>query len=1126
MPSSQFPVCAIATAISLLALCPAPAQDPVPLFSQKDIAAGWSFGNGPEFPGATGGLTVDAETRHDGHESLKLAGDFNKGGNYVQAGRNIDRVDIRELSVWVRSPESDHLTLRLNDASGQTHQIVLKTEISPDWQHLVLPLERFFARRGEADAVTNIAKYESWGGAKDGKWHGPATALYVLVGRSGERKTATVWLSDLSVLPRPTEVPGADVISEVRLDEIAEGQHDWRFSKGDEFRGAQGSLSVVKDTPAAGQSSLRLAGDFTGGGAYVAAVKDLKDIEAKDVREFRLRVRSDSATSIGIQLVDGTGQTHQRKDMPVTADGQWHDMVISPTAIAGGEHWGGAKDGKWHGPPTLLALSLSDRSDSKAKKPVLDLAQIRAEALLSVFVQPAAFKCDFEEPALPSGWQITDGVSIDPKDAFKGNGALRLSRTVDKAETACSATSPVFHAAPGQWQINLACKSGLSSPDSSYNGVVQLECLDGADKVIDRITLADTFGMHPWSAIDKRVELPRGVVSARIHVQLNKSWGSFWVDSISASYLAPSPRRGDRVSRILFASAQLGNLLFPTDSRKFQVTVEAHKPLRDDQHTLTCVVRDYWGAEQIRPLQVSLGSMEKKGDRLTYEATVDLASAPLEVGRYYELHASIPQQGGESFHHSTSFAILPEAETRKYPPDEVPFTSRNWDNRFPEYVKLTDRLGVRICGIWGGWSPNPPYKAEAPTLDLCAKLGMGWLTGTPIATIERGKNEYDEKALREGVRNLISQFGKVRPMVINLGNEPHGTGDRVLANVAAYRAVYEEAKKTDPTIPVVATSVEPNEEYFKAGYGKWCDAYDFHIYESAEDVRKSIHQYQELMKKYDVVKPIWSTELGLNSQGMTRQVVAREVIKKFTTFFAAGGVKVSWFGLLYPDSDGKSYGSSGDSHNVFDCRFNRYCPRLDAIAYYNGVNGISIKKFTCEKQYAGGISAFLFQDRDQRSLQVLWKDKGRADVSVPLSGVQNVQVIRIDGSRHELHAGGKGITITVTEDPILLLYQGGPATLAETLGAPAATLAAPPASIARHGATTLEVQRGAGASGEIGLVAPPFWTVAKAPAASAARFMLTPPTESSIREADLVFTIGDPSGGSSGELLYRAPVPE
>src|SRR5207249_4509301 len=248
------------------------------------------------------------------------------------------------------------------------------------------------------------------------------------------------------------------------------------------------------------------------------------------------------------------------------------------------------------------------------------------------------------------------------------------------------------------------------------------------------------------------------------------------------------------------------------------------------------------------------------------------------------------------------------AETKRFKPEDVPFTSRNWDNRISEYIRLTDRLGIRVCGIWGGWSSQPPYKAEAPNLDLCQKLGMGWLTTTPIAQIELGKYEHNERSLRQGVRNLIEQYGKVRPMIINLGNEPHGTGERVQKNVAAYRVVYEEVKKVDPTIPVVATSVEPNEEYFKAGYGQWCDAYDFHIYEDSENVRRTIDEYRALMKKYGHEKPIWSTELGLNSQGQTRHAVAAEVTRKFATFFAAGGVNVSWFGLLYPDPDGKVHG--------------------------------------------------------------------------------------------------------------------------------------------------------------------------------------------------------------------------
>ena len=107
-----------------------------------------------------------------------------------------------------------------------------------------------------------------------------------------------------------------------------------------------------------------------------------------------------------------------------------------------------------------------------------------------------------------------------------------------------------------------------------------------------------------------------------------------------------------------------------------------------------------------------------------------------------------PRKATSRSRNYTSLAILPEAETKRYKPEEVPFTSRNWDNRIREYIRLTDRLGVRICGLWGGWSAKAPYKPEAPGLDLCKQLGMGWLTSTPAATIERGKTEYDEKALR------------------------------------------------------------------------------------------------------------------------------------------------------------------------------------------------------------------------------------------------------------------------------------------------------------------------------------------------------------------------------------------
>src|SRR4029077_7561535 len=95
--------------------------------------------------------------------------------------------------------------------------------------------------------------------------------------------------------------------------EILEGSHDWNFTRGEEFPGAKGALTTVGEGPTAGQAAMKLAGDFTGGGAYVAAVKSLQELPAQDTAAVRMQVKTDNAHLVGIQLVDGSGQTHQNK---------------------------------------------------------------------------------------------------------------------------------------------------------------------------------------------------------------------------------------------------------------------------------------------------------------------------------------------------------------------------------------------------------------------------------------------------------------------------------------------------------------------------------------------------------------------------------------------------------------------------------------------------------------------------------------------------------------------------------------------------------------------------------------------------------------------------------------------
>lgn len=735
---------------------------------------------------------------------------------------------------------------------------------------------------------------------------------------------------------------------------------------------------------------------------------------------------------------------------------------------------------------------------------------------------PPPYAFGFESPLGPE-WKFHGNVAVDDGDAFQEGKALRLSRAEQKVNEPADATAPAFPAIPGIWRLGVAARVDIYSPDNSFNGKVWLECLNAEGKVIERFPVAAFDRQKTWETAGRDVEFPAGTASARFYFEMNKTHGTFKVDALSAGYVSALRSETQTVDKILFSTAQTGNLLFPSDPRKVTVSVETFADLPEGGRTLAWSVRDYWGAEQGAPAVIELRAAGGK----KYEGEIDLAGLPLEEGRYYEIHASVPQKTGEPASNYSSFAILPEAPAKKYKPEEIPFTARNWDNRIEAYYFLADRLGIRICGIWGRFGSAPPYEAQALHINLVEKLGMGALTTSPIFNIEHqrpGWEKFDETCLREGIRNLIEKAGPVRPLVINLGNEPLGDPEVVKRSVAAYKLVYQEIRKIDPSITVVGSSAGTIEEFFKQGFGEWCDAYDFHTYEDSKYIREIFKRYDELFKKYGHPKPIWATEVGLNSQGLGRSVVSADMIKKFTAFFAAGGANVSWFGIIYPDPNLKLSGGADDAHNVFDCRYSRYAPKLDAVTYYNMVNAIGIKKFVAEKEYPEGVYAALFRDRENQCFQVLWKEEGRSDVMVPLPGVEKARLIRIDGRVRELDAGGRGLALSVGTDPLILLYESAKAPLADKLEAPGAMLEPFGETGFVLGRQAVLSVRGKEAGWKADLVAPPLWKVKSGGEAGKFDFAVTPPEESRVREADLLVSLKDEKGRAAGELALRVPV--
>jgi hypothetical protein len=244
--------------------------------------------------------------------------------------------------------------------------------------------------------------------------------------------------------------------------------------------------------------------------------------------------------------------------------------------------------------------------------------------------------------------------------------------------------------------------------------------------------------------------------------------------------------------------------------------------------------------------------------------------------------------------------------------------------------------------------------------------------------------------------------------------------------------------------------------------------------------------------------------------------------RKFAYFFAAGGENISWFGLLYPDPQGTGGDSSSSAHNVFDSRYSRYAPKLDAISYYNLVNGICIKKFVEEKSYENGVRSFLFRDRDGKSLQILWTDKGRTDIGLPLAGVKAASAVRITGDRSEFAVQNDMLTITVSEEPLLVEYDNGPAKLAEKLAEPVAAIESLPPTAIRGEATTISVLH-KGFGGTIDAVAPAGWKVGRRGSNTTAGFEVTAPAETNAREGQIAIQLKN-GDAVTGELYARVPV--
>ncbi len=182
------------TSLLCATYCSAYGADYTLLFTDKisDKHGTWKYFGGDEFPGATGMLSLDKRQRQRGAAAMRLDADFTGGGAYVCALTKVTNLkkEAKGIVFFARAENTQQITLRLTDSSGQTHQIP-GFQVGKKWEMI------------KYDFSGLEKKHESWGGKADGKWNPPIIGISFLVGgnkiSNTKIKKASLWIDDIAL---------------------------------------------------------------------------------------------------------------------------------------------------------------------------------------------------------------------------------------------------------------------------------------------------------------------------------------------------------------------------------------------------------------------------------------------------------------------------------------------------------------------------------------------------------------------------------------------------------------------------------------------------------------------------------------------------------------------------------------------------------------------------------------------------------------------------------------------------------------------------------------------------------------------------------------------------------------
>ena len=335
---------------------------PVESFETPDSIKAWSFWNGPEFPGARGGVALSAKSAHSGRNGLAFSFDFTGGGNYVQAGRSIPAGEkATGLRLWVRNPGMNSIGIRVTDGEGQTFQ---KTFAVPHggWQQIEISFSGWTG---------------NWGGKGDAVFRGSPTMFAILVENNAAVKKGVVDIDDIRFITSGQASGIED--TEYYVCKFAEKQQ-WYLVSGygdtssSKYDNGVFSFDFSKDV-----KDIGITSDL----AIMGTAKSLKLRVGCRVPGIKLKMRISSHFQDFERIIGETnGTSDQEIEVPLGDMSLW-------------KHYGGENDGQVRWPLRLTFLGVDrDGNPEKGEIRLIDIVAKSQLPLKSAVVMLPSGKMD------------------------------------------------------------------------------------------------------------------------------------------------------------------------------------------------------------------------------------------------------------------------------------------------------------------------------------------------------------------------------------------------------------------------------------------------------------------------------------------------------------------------------------------------------------------------------------------------------------------------------------------------------------------------------------------------------------------------------------------------------------